>query len=838
MRFTKAVAVIFSQILFTIRFASSRPLGYVDALKYFPKTKQMSSFAQDVKDYASKYDGFKVHSLEGLNGFLKPVQHCFIHMTNFGGVDLPSLSVPSIQMKTKLAVCEDLRPWTCEVVVSLFQKQPTISNRLNSFSREIQNQNSVIPFERNHYGVVRYIERLLPSYAPINILITEKQDELACPQNWESPKNIGVWFKYSLMENLKAHGSFDLHTIFRDTYFIVLTSPIDIKPRFDTFDFQVFKINSVYSLKTMSVLLTHEIHCISSANIFIQGNDFPMKQKYSALPNMFDATSIVEFIYDSLGKFTTVEKFLHESICKSMYLKWASKFLRVSSKAYPLSIMAEWLQMLRLFNYTIFVDREIVICNAEHHRMEETAELNVQTSSTLVQSHDEVYPTAISHPLAIDDPGHKLGFISCGNRPIDYLAFRELVRVFDLQVWICVCVIYLATVPIILCILEWVSGNTKLNGNVQRNVFSSRIFLQPIIILLEQGSAFTNQHLNVASIRWIAAAVILVAIVLSNSYKYDNVYNMMLPRKANPLWFFEQILSANFTVYTRANFLNRNTQRTDITYADKLRNIVQSDHTITFLDDISKSRIIQSEVENIYRFELTSLFTLRYIMLTSWVGRKFPRRNSMPQIYSMKLGDYLLRNTKLHPHEKKLAKLHDYNSYSDLEIYENSKKALDNGQTNYLSQLLIECNNTAIVLPLSKIQKLFPIIQNQGHTKLSVGKEILLHRRIGMALNGWISDHLIATLSRIHDAGLWQHIRNIFVRNITTTFDGTRDFNYQTSQISGNILVVFVTFLCGHVVAFFSFIFEIRKWIYGLIVLLAESVYIGIKKFWSQTKVN
>ncbi|CAL8147267.1 unnamed protein product [Orchesella dallaii] len=869
MKFPTVVAVVFNQILLTIRFVTTGPAGYVDALKYFPKTKRMSSFAQDVKDYASKYDGFKVHSLEGLNDFLKPVQHCFIHMTNFGGVDLPFLSVPSIQMKTKLAVCADsiyaisssldLRknitsrkdcyqfsnPPPCPLS-PLFAKSRRMCVRINfrKFVTKVrpwtcEEQNSVIPFEQNHHSVVRYIERLLPSYTPINILITEKHDELACPQNWKFPNKIGAWFKYSLQEKLEPN-RFDSYLISRDTYFVVLTSPIDIMPRFDTFDYQVFKINSVFSLKTMPVPQTHEIHCVSSANIFIQGNDFLMKQKYSALTNMFDAAYIYEFSIGALGKVS--EKFLYESICKSRYLKWAAKVLRTSDEAYVVSLIGEWLQILRRFNYTICIDVYMVICNAEHHRMERTATLEVQTSSTLVQSHDEVYPTAISHPLAIDDPGHKLGFISCGNRPIDYLAFRELVRVFDLNVWICVCIIYLTIVPITFCILEWLSEDYKLNGNVQgvtiQNVFSSRIFLQPITILLEQGSAFTNKHLNVTSTRWIAAAVILVAIVLSNAYKYDNVYNMMLPRKASPLWFFEQILSANFTAYTRTNVHNILYQGAWMTYNENsaLRNIVQSDHTITFIDENSNSQIIQSEVEIIYRIERTSLIVLSDHILKPWVANN--SSSSTLKIFSKELGDYLLRNTKLHPYEKQLAKLRRFDySVFDLEPYENSKKALDNGQTNYLSHLLIECNNTSIVLPLSKIQKLLSKIQNLGHTKLSVGKEILLDRKIGLALNGWISDHLITTISRMQDAALWQHIRNIFVRNITTAFDGSKDFNYQTSQISGNILVVFVTFLCGHGVAALSFIFEIRKRIYIWTTLIVQSAYTGLARIWSQAKV-
>ncbi|CAL8146571.1 unnamed protein product [Orchesella dallaii] len=800
----------------------------------------MSNFAKAVKDYASKYDGFKVHSLEGLNDFLKPVQHCFIHMTNFGGVNLPSLSVPSIQMKTKLAFfCAntihaissslDLRenktlrkdcylwnmppcplsslfadsnrmcvrinfrkfvnkipPWTCEVVVSLFQKQPTISNRRNSFSGKIQEQNSVIPFEQNHESVVRNVERLLPSYAPINILITEKQDELACPQNWEFPNNIGVWFKYSINENVYFYPS----QISRDTYFVVLTSPIDIKTRSDTIDYQVFRINTVFSLKTMPVLQTQEIQCVRSARIFMQGNNFLMKQKYSALTYTFDASSIYLFSIVALGKVVMLEEFLHESICNSMYLKWAAKFLYNSFDAYSVSILGEWLQILRRYNYTISIDRKIVICKVNHHILK-TKDEAVQSSATVVNSHNKVYPTAVSHPLAIDDPSQKVGFIACGDRPIDYPAFRELVRVFDLHVWICVCIIYLAIVPIILCILEWLSENYKLNVNVQRvtrqNVFSSRIFLQPITILLEQGNAFTNKHLNVGAIRWIAAAVILVAIVLSIGYE-ENI---------------------------------------------SLKKVIESDHTISFIDEKLKSRILRSEVENIFRTEMASLITFRENILRSWVGGEYTSTTLTDGF-----GENLLKHTKLHPYEKELAKLRRYDDYRfDLEL-DNSKMAHDNGQTHYLSQLLIECNNTAIVLPLSNIQKMFPIIQNQGHTKLSVGKEILFERRVGMALDAWISDQLITTLSRMHDVGLWQHIRNIFVRNITTTFDGTRDFSYQTSQISGNILVVFVTFLCGHVVAALSFIFEIRKRIYVWTILLAQSVYTGLKKLWSQTKAK
>ncbi|CAL8146757.1 unnamed protein product [Orchesella dallaii] len=887
MKFANMVAVV-SQILFAEAGSTSASI-YVDAHKHFPKTKGMSSFAREVKEYASKYDELKVRSLEGLNDFLKPVQHCLIHMTNFGGVDLPSLSVPSVQMKTKLAVCAKsiyaisssldfrknitlgkdcycfnrppcilcplfadskricteinfrkfvtkIRPWTCEVVVSLFQKQVIIPNRPDTFSHKIQVQNTVIPFAQDQRGMLRYIDRLLPSFAPINILITEKEDVSACPQNWHFPNNFGVWFQYALRQKQSLTGVGG-YQAFRDTYYVVLTTPIDLKARLSTY---IFRINTVFALQALPALKNFEIHCVNFGSILKQESDLISKQGYSATTNVFDATSMFEYNQVSFDQTSIAEKFIFESVCRNVYLKWATTSLHSSDKVYSVSIMGEWLQILRRYNYTIFVEDDKVSCKLENYALEFVDFLDVQLRATLIQLENTVYPTAISHPLEIDDANHKLGFIACGSRSMDYLAFRELFWVFDSYVWMCLFIIYLTIAPITICTLEWLSEANKLKTNSQHasrlNVFSSRIFLQPITILLEQGDAFTNKHLNIASIRWIAAALLIVAIVLSNSYKYDNVYNMMLPRKATPLWFFEQLLSANFTVYTRTNFMSLIPKYVGNLFDVKYHsNRVLPSHTITFVDENSELQTANSEVKNILLFEITPLYILYGDLVSPSVKNNSSNRSQHQPVFYKEFFDKLLRNLKLHPYEKKLAKTYRH-GFIDWENFKNNKKIHKSGQTFYISKLLNECNNTAVVLPLSVIWQLLPNIQNQGHTKLSVGKEILVERIIGMQLNGWIPDHLITTLSRTHEFGIWQHIRNIFGRNVTTAFDGSRDLSYQTSQISGNILVIFLAFLCGHVVAAVSFIFEMRKWIYGWVLVLKQSVYLGVEGLWGKIK--
>ncbi|CAL8133419.1 unnamed protein product [Orchesella dallaii] len=876
------ILTVVSIQLFFAEMVFSQPKVYVDALNFVPKSKGMFKLTKAVKDYVEKYDGFKVDSLDGLGDFLKPVQHCFIHMTNFGGVDLPSLSVPSIQMQTNLAVYQNkiyaisnsldlrrnvtfqkcplsrlfadsrrlcvainfrkfvtkTRPWICEIIVSLFQKQVTILKHRNSFSDNIQIQNSVVPFEARNGKVIRYIDRLIPSYAPINILIHESDDVAPKHQNLASASNVGIWFKYSLNENLRQVGA-DRYTISRDTYLVASVVPVKVINSVTNFSNRAFKIDNVVALLAMPVSQKFDVNFVNAANIYIEGKDRSVKQKYSMLKHSFDAYSIYAFIFSlpAFSKGGVAEQIIYHSICKNDYLNWATTFLSTTSESYSVSLMGEWLQILRRFNYTISVVGNIVSCKAGHYIFQDMDEnLDFGASSTVVQLDNKFYPTALSHPIELNDPSRKIGFIACGSRPFHFLAFRELFWVFDMYVWICLCLINFTIIPASVCLVTWLSEKYKSKRNLKapQLVFSSRIFFQPVIILLEQGSAFTAEHLKVGANKWIAAALILVTIVLSNSYKYDNVYNMMLPRKSTPLWFFQELLSANFNIYTRTNFYKQFQHNTGVVLNnDSIAGIIQLNHTITFIDSNSELRNVHSEVVNIFRYELVPLYLLYIDMLKPWDVENVLNNNILiPKLYFGDLYEKLLENTKLHSAESELSKTSTYND-PDSEDFTNKMKSHETGQTSYLTQLLNECQNTAIILPLSNIRKLISVIRNQGHTKLTVGKEVLLERSMGMALKGWISDHLISTLGRIQDYGIWHHVRNLCGKNITSVSASSTNLNYRTPQISGNVLVVFTTLLFGDILAFASFVFEIRKRICCWMILLGKSL-LRLVQIWSK----
>ncbi|CAL8146871.1 unnamed protein product [Orchesella dallaii] len=878
---------------------------YIDAQNYISKTKKSSTIVKDLKNLISTYDGLKVHSLEGLGEFLQPVQHCLIHMTNFGGVDLPGLAVASIQRKTKLTVCHKtiyaissslelrhntssarhrklsceeaipkcplsplfvdskcvglnfrrfvtrIRPWTCEVIVSIYQKQMTEYPHSIALSYTEQTENQLSVFEERDSNSFRYVHYSIPSWSPINILITEEEYVLATSQTLESPNAIGAWLKFSL-EN-KLTWDINKKQIFRDTFFVVFTEPLALNMGFALEHYDIHYVRCAFAVQLKLSFGKYEIHFLK-ANTFLKNMEPIMtRQESSSQSKIFDASDIGSFVFATPlfkeASVLTPEKFLYESICKTMYLRLTSSRHQTSGELYSVKWVGEWLQILRRYNYTFLYNFHSIRCSTHDiklHEIEFDAEF--VGCSNIIGIHDKISPTAVSHPLALDDPIRKMGFISCGSSAVQALAFRELFRVFDGYLWTCLVVFNLIIMPVVLCIIVYLSDKNQttsdLPGAVRKISFSSRFFFQPVIILLEQGGAFTNKNLNAAALRWVAAALILVAIVLSNSYKYDNVYNIMLPRKKAPLWFFHQLIKENFSIYTRTSYVYLDLRNRDFTYAEKIYRrefkAELSGHATFLSDNNSEPAVIYSELITIYIREADILQFLSMEFLSPWQEENGPNNGSIQETLKFNLDVFgnLLKNTKLHPLEKTLPHhliLGNVNGYTILQLMQR-RKEFESQQAHKFLQILKECQNTAFVLPYANIVNLFTKLRNHGNSKLTIGKEILLERNIGMALQGWISNHLIYTIGWFQDFGYWKHVRNIYWKNLTSIAHVNSDYTHQTSQISGNILVIFVTLLCGHSLAVLSYIFEIRKEIYILLVSGVKSVYNILGKIWSRSQ--
>ncbi|CAL8140592.1 unnamed protein product [Orchesella dallaii] len=856
-------------------FCSTILYKYVDAKDYISTTNPLTKNAKYLKEYFSKLDEFKVDSLEGLNDFLKPVEHCLIHMTNFGGVDLPGIAVPSIQMKTKLSMCRNdiyaisasldlrrnitspirrlrcyknqskcplsplfansrrlcvelnfrkfvtsIRPWSCEIIISLYQKQGYVTKDDNS--HRIPIQNSVTIFDETNRKISRNIVRSVPSYAPINILITEYESVSLHPTRWNAPTAVGVWFRFSVTKKIEPV-LWSEKGMVRDTFFVVYTKPLDSETGLQSNTKNAHKIDSLFGMQLKLSYGTYEIH-FRYRDPFL--NHAKFRGQDDTQIKLFDASSILQFLFSTTlfheGTTVTQEKFLFEAICKNIDLNWAFTLTQTNTESYSVNWIGQWLQILRRYNYTISFDDKHIYCRNEYYTLYET-ELSADVFSEfyITELNNFFYPTAVSHPLPLKDSNRKMSFIACGSTAMQALPFRELFRVFDEYVWGCLIIFNWTIMPIILCGIDWLSENNQRKPNdskkTRKCVFSSRVFFQPVIILLEQGSAFTTKHLDNAATRWVAAALILVAVVLSNSYKYDNVYNMMLPRQATPPWFFQQLLSENFSIYTRTNFLNH-PRRGNYDFAAREKDskpyFKLSDHAAFFIDELSTPQVIYSELSNIYEFEVFQLLKLQRVLMLPWSEENVTKKVSFSSAHDFYNNIFtpLLRNTKLYSNETTLPNtLRHPNRYFSLKSFEDEKRYHESSQSMQFMKILNECHNTAIVLPYANILRLFYKLRSQGSIKLTVGKEVLLERNIGMTLHGWISSHLTNTLGWLEDFGVWQHVRNMHETNVTSISDASSTYSHRTSQISGNVMMVFATLLGGHLLAVISFVIEIRR---------------------------
>lgn len=73
--------------------------------------------------------------------------------------------------------------------------------------------------------------------------------------------------------------------------------------------------------------------------------------------------------------------------------------------------------------------------------------------------------------------------------------------------------------------------------------------------VLEQGDPFSARFVKSSKLRWIIGTYLLAAVVLSNGYKNNNVYNMITSRKPLLIETLEDVKSENFSFYVRTRVL-------------------------------------------------------------------------------------------------------------------------------------------------------------------------------------------------------------------------------------------------------------------------------------------
>ncbi len=134
-----------------------------------------------------------------------------------------------------------------------------------------------------------------------------------------------------------------------------------------------------------------------------------------------------------------------------------------------------------------------------------------------------------------------LRFVSCGSRGLEDLQIGQFVSVFENKIWKC-----MLAVAIILTI-----AMNVLSGSMFLRLYTLDKVICLIMVVLEQGNPFPERFIRSSSFRFLIFGTLLGGLVLSNSFKSTNVYNIVLPRGALKFGAIDELLVHGYNVYSK-----------------------------------------------------------------------------------------------------------------------------------------------------------------------------------------------------------------------------------------------------------------------------------------------
>lgn len=379
----------------------------------------------------------------------------------------------------------------------------------------------------------------------------------------------------------------------------------------------------------------------------------------------------------------------------------------------------------------------------------------------------------LQFPANVSHLGNRLRFVTCGQRGISSVAFSEFLRSYNATAWLII-------VGFMIFIVAALFRLTK-------GISCWRYAYGVVTLLLEQGDPFPDKVVNCINLRPLTGLFFIMAVILSNAYKNDNIYNMIVLRK--PIFYekFSEILADNFLIYQRVKEISL--------YR-------------AFTGGI-KSRIIHIDNFN------TSSQMYGYSELGSYNDELVEK--------NITLGlELLVRNhTLLHPAIPKLL----LSLVETLELLYRSKiwnasirgmsslgnKVAAEKMKQVLFRDLSECQKVALILPEMMCHE-FALQLKKLHESavVSIGKESLYVQNTVFVLRGVMTPRIPRRIKGVQASGIWDWwVQFIHSRLKLYTVD---DFEHlKKPTMKGNILVVFSIWGIGLILGVSGLLLELRQ---------------------------
>jgi len=381
-----------------------------------------------------------------------------------------------------------------------------------------------------------------------------------------------------------------------------------------------------------------------------------------------------------------------------------------------------------------------------------------------------------------------LKFVSCGKPGKGGLAFEQLTSIFDIATWVAVA----TSLVTMAMFLNWVvkiyssePAPSLFQGKLKTKLTSCVKVIPDLVlmskVLFEQGGPISNSYLKCSNLRFALAPFLLMALILSNAYKNENVTKITLPLTLIPVNTFDKLVNYNFTLFTRVVFTG------GFKSSPSLQNnffgiLYQQYFSNTDVNSKQGPRTVHDAP--VYPSELFFVISLENHFLKSYEGKL----NLSSQI------EAVLNYTQIHPLWDSMLKF---------------------GKPSY-SEVLKGCNNTALFLSDVDAQLTFFELRRNLSIKQNVflSKESMFQVQYKYSIGRWTTPTIMYRLGSLDVGGFFNWWTHLIVEYMTKMRGGeTADKPKQRTDLSGNISVIFIVLASGLCYCLVVFAFEIRRFL-------------------------
>lgn len=434
-----------------------------------------------------------------------------------------------------------------------------------------------------------------------------------------------------------------------------------------------------------------------------------------------------------------------------------------------------WLSILGNFSYYIDADKQIYdSCKVFKIKSRKMFDVQIEIKPTFIQPKN----TPSLYPAIISSVYNDLRLIICGYHRLEQLPFMELLITFDKYLWLAliICIFTLATV------LKHFQGLPPNFSTV------SGIVIQ-IKILLEQGNPFPHFMISNHQCKCITGTTLMMGIILSNAYKNTNVYNMVVPRKPVSYRYLQELVHANFNIYTRSRdvydmdnlqcWIGKN--GTPNTFGIKKADPHFREYNVNinkyFGVTINSSITHLSEV---YRLHKEFKWTVILSTDKSTANLLFTA-SSLLRLTTAFLRDVINRT-----------ELTSSTEPDKLKYSSNFLKA----ELDYLKTHLRECKRTALLLPSHMGYELVQSSETEGQETFYQGMEAFYELNIAFEMTGFAPQYIIQRLKCTERCGLWNRWNVLFKKRLLRKNERKSE-PLRRPTMNGNIVVIFIILISG-----------------------------------------